>query len=165
MAKSELQRAIEDGDVERARALLATHPEQAGEHLALAAGATERAPELVVALLAAGADPNVRDAHGLTALHRAIDANRPPAEGARVIKILVRAGADVEAPGQYGWTPLQLAVERGGFEEVEALVAAGARADVVYPDASPAFARGRSLLDMARGDPGKLELLRRAGAR
>lgn len=166
MAKTELQRAIEDGDVERTRALLAARPEDArgGVNLHLAAAAPERATELVEALLAAGADVDARDAHGMTALHHAIGANRAAADGARVIEVLVRAGADVEAQGQYGWTPLLYAVERGEVEEVEALLDAGARVDVVYPDESPGFARGLTLLGMARADRAKVELLRRAGA-
>lgn len=172
MAKDDLQRAIEDDDVEAALARLAACPELARvtlkrgrTYLMDAAGLGEEAARLVTALLEAGADPNARSDDAMSPILSAIDANRPPSEGAKVIEALVLGGADVEQIGPYGWSPLMFAVERGGWEEVEALIAAGARVDGRYPADSPlAFARGATLLSMAKGDERKQELLRGASA-
>lgn len=172
MAKRALERAIEQEDVAEVEALLAADPDEArrplgrGEtYLMRAARASDAGPALVKLLLGAGADVLARDALGATALHWAIDANRPAEAGAEVVELLVRAGADLEATGQYGWTALHFAVERGGAAEVEALLEAGARLPERFPEASPGFCRGKRLLDLARGDPAKLDALRRAGAR
>jgi ankyrin repeat protein len=43
-----------------------------------------------------------------------------------VVKILLDAGADKEAATSEGCTPLQIASERGHFEEIKVLLDAGA---------------------------------------
>jgi ankyrin repeat protein len=66
----------------------------------------------VVALLAAGADPNAIDNGGVTPLHRAVR-NRC----ASAVRALLEGGANVGRPNGSGSTPLQLAgwtTGRGG---------------------------------------------------
>lgn len=55
-----------------------------------------------------------------TALHAAAEENQ-----VEVVKILVAAGADVEARNDYGLTPLQSALQRGRREAVSVLKEAG----------------------------------------
>jgi ankyrin repeat protein len=50
------------------------------------------------------------------------------------VKALAAAGADVEAQGPDGWTPLMCAVISGQVGVVEMLVQAGADADALTPD-------------------------------
>ncbi len=67
--------------------------------------------EMVAFLLASGADPNARDARGLTPLHRA--ASDTPGAFA-VSRLLLDAGADPSARDARGQTPGALAASRGG---------------------------------------------------
>ena len=86
-------------------------------------------PMVIEALLAAGANPNVRDSNDWTPLHKAAS----EAEDADVIKALIEAGAELEArtmgrPHSVGGiTPLHIAVSSGANPvAIEALLAAGA---------------------------------------
>jgi ankyrin repeat protein len=81
----------------------------------------------LLALLDAGADPNVPDRDGTPALHWAVRVgDRDTAER------LVRAGADVDAASRYGVTPLQLAIAAGDAALTRWLLEAGA--DARQPD-------------------------------
>ncbi|MEZ5302424.1 MAG: hypothetical protein R3F11_17585 [Verrucomicrobiales bacterium] len=53
--------------------------------------------------IAAGADPNVPDASGRTALHLAMDS---PEGGTEVVDALIKAGADLNAIDHEGNTPI-----------------------------------------------------------
>ncbi|XP_049947961.1 serine/threonine-protein phosphatase 6 regulatory ankyrin repeat subunit A-like [Schistocerca serialis cubense] len=122
-------------------------------------------------LLAAGVDPNARDANGDTPLHAVAAAGCPGAAEALVeagahvdaadssgstplhyavragnlgvARVLLAAGADVEARDAEGDTPLLRAAARGCADAVAALVAAGARTDA-------ANAAGRTAAQVAR---------------
>ena len=71
-------------------------------------------------LLRGGADVNVRDKHGQTALHSAVHWNW------RMVAALLEYGADVNARDKDGVTALHMAAEVGNEKAVKALVAGGA---------------------------------------
>ncbi len=88
-------------------------------------------PPLVAAIQANNLDdarhwlkePNVAEADGTTALHWAARNSN-----LKAIRLLLKAGADVNASNRYGVTALQLAVTNGDWETVKALLDAGADA-------------------------------------
>ena len=81
-------------------------------------------PDVVKALLAAGADVNMRDSkYGVTALMAAAEDNTNP----DVVKALLATVADVNARDEYGWTALMIAARNNtNSDVVKALLAAGA---------------------------------------
>ena len=81
--------------------------------------------EAVAALLAAGADPNAKQAQGYTPLHFAAQPRTSgnPAAAAAIIAALLAAGADVNAKTNNGEPPLNFASSAAA---ITALVAAGA---------------------------------------
>jgi ankyrin repeat protein len=91
--------------------------------------------EAVRALLAAGADPRIPTEQGTTALMLAagggtdIQRMRTPEERATAVetaKLLLEAGTDVTAVGQYGWTALHAAAYQGLTDVIELLASKGA---------------------------------------
>jgi ankyrin repeat protein len=82
------------------------------------------------ALLSQGADPNQKDAGGLTALILSARAGSAPA-----VQGLLRYGADPNlGGGVHGWTPLMHAIHKNRLSAAQALLDGGAQVD----------ARGRS---------------------
>jgi len=78
-------------------------------------------PEEVKALLAAGADANVRDGEGWTALMLVTVKGH-----LEVARALLNAGADVHAKNQKGWAALRFAVSMDDAEALRLLLEAGA---------------------------------------
>ena len=91
-------------------------------HFACGAGCLEA----VALLLRLGTDPNTRDSGGHTPLYRV--ANECASEtGPKVVRMLVRAGAEVNACGGVTRaTPLHMAARRGFVEIARALLDCGA---------------------------------------
>jgi ankyrin repeat protein len=78
-------------------------------------------PNIVQALLAAGADVNAKTASGLTPLHYAARIGRVD-----IVRLLLARGASVSPQDQDGDTPLHEAREAGHEGVVELLVSAAA---------------------------------------
>ena len=96
-----------------------------GEHITL--HDTARRGDLWVCrqlLAVSGADVNVRDQRGATALHWAAGRNQQD-----VARLLIGYGADVNAPDQEGMGPLQAAAESGHGGMTALLLDNGANAD------------------------------------
>jgi len=85
-------------------------------------------------LLVAGADPNIRQADGATALHWA--AYR---EDVAMLTALLEAGANVNATNRYGASPLYLAAKSGNAELIEKLINAGANPDLALQEGETAL--------------------------
>lgn len=92
-------------------------------------------------LLQHGADVHRRDDSGRTPLHYAAGV------GASAVELLVSAGAIVNAQADDGRTALHVAVDRGSVGAVDALLRAGA-------DAELRDAQGQAARDLLPPDPG-----------
>lgn len=123
-----LRYAVEHGGVEVVRLLL-REPAKAGVNSTtvlgetpLMAAAEMASSEVVQMLLAAGADPTLKDRVKATALHHAAIHGNVGA-----IEILCKAGLDVDAYCTPELTPLALAAGHGSIEAFDALIKAGAK--------------------------------------
>jgi len=129
-SEPELLRAVAQGNVAEVNRLLSfginpnTKDAQGRQVLWLAVAAEK--PEIVQALLAAGANVNARtDDRKSTALRAAARAGH-----ADIVSMLVKAGVEVNARTNCGETALLLAAESGHIEVVRMLLGAGARANI-----------------------------------
>lgn len=107
-------------------------------------------PDVLTALMRAGADPNIRTYAGATAVMAATLAYQVPEEK---LRFLLAAGADVNVQDQNGQTALMLAV-RYQFEQPEVvalLVNSGARRDIKDTG-------GLRALDRVEKDPRRTKL-------
>ncbi|MBI5430366.1 MAG: ankyrin repeat domain-containing protein [Nitrosomonadales bacterium] len=77
---------------------------------------------IVRAAILKGANVNAKNRYGVPALLSALIQKKPD----EIIKMLVRNGADVNAKGDAGWTPLIWAIYNDNAEVVKALVSKGA---------------------------------------
>jgi ankyrin repeat protein len=96
--------------------------------------------DAIKALVEAGADLRITTAQKTTALIFAVGGGtdlarpRPPEERATALKtaqFLVEHGADVNAAGQFGWTPLHAAAYQGLNEVIPFLAGKGAKLDAM----------------------------------
>ena len=94
--------------------------------------------ECIRVLLKGGANPNLGDGQGSTPLLAAMEPDSPGgASGREITRLLLKAGAAVNAVNREGHCAIMLAIERsvwsGGSEEIRMLLKAGARLNQVYP--------------------------------
>ena len=76
-------------------------------------------------MLREGADPDLADAHGWTAVHWAATDVR--SDGG-FLRLLINEGADIEVQDSLsGWTPLHVAAVKSNWEAASALIDAGAK--------------------------------------
>jgi ankyrin repeat protein len=141
-----LEQAIRADRVDVVRMLIRAGVEP-GIHAgaALLCGARWGSPELVTCLVQSGCDVDQRDERVLgisTALHCAVWAGKVDN-----VRVLLRAGADLEAFDEASGTPLCLAAEMGVLQVVEVLVEAGAVLD-------PPIAEGVVLVPLIRASEG-----------
>ena len=90
----------------------------------------------VRALVAAGANVNLQDKTGKTALMNAVLHNNT-----EIVRVLVAARADLNLKDYYGWTALSEAAKEGYTEIVRVLIAAGADPDTLTPEQRARFAQ------------------------
>ncbi len=84
---------------------------------------TKQPPDVVKALLDAGADPNARDDAGMTPLHFVLNRDSAP----DLVRVLLKVGGDLDARREDGSTPLHDAMACSRSPDVvKALVKAGA---------------------------------------
>jgi truncated hemoglobin YjbI len=128
-------------------------------HLAAAAGAVT----VVRAILdRSGLDPNLQDRGGHTALYCVANECASAEAGPELVKILVRAGADVNAAGGVTKaTPLHMAARRGHLAIAQALLANGASLHAVDSKGVTPLQRARNL---RRADVVEMLLAEAAGA-
>jgi len=126
------------GDPDVVRLLLSRGAQPDAE--ALSEAVTFDHPDIVKALIDAGADANVTESSGINLLHWAAITNRPA-----MIPLLAKAGVPIDAIDDAGYTPLMYAatVDVGETETLKALLAAGASRSVRN-------ARGRTPIQQAR---------------
>jgi ankyrin repeat protein len=108
------------GDLENVKLLLAHGADPTD---ALAPAVTFGYPEIVKALIAAGASAKGTESSGINLLHWAVITNHP-----EVIPALVEAGVPVNATDNFGYTPLMYAatIDFGDKSAISALLKAGA---------------------------------------
>jgi ankyrin repeat protein len=94
--------------------------------------------ENVKALLKAGADPNISTNTNVTALMMAAGAGTgvnstadEPPEAVEIVALMVSLGADVNAVGHFGWTPLHLAAYHGYNNVIKYLLEHGGNPNVM----------------------------------
>ena len=87
--------------------------------------------EAMIALLEAGADPNLTDEQGNVPLHQAASAE--------AVTALINTGADPNARSDNGTTPLHSAARGGTAETLTALISAGADVNTRDDDGKLAF--------------------------
>lgn len=122
----------------RAGARLDLAPDGERTSLLLRAARAGAPGGVLAALIEAGQDVHQRDEVGATVLGYAAERAEDPS----VVDVLTRAGAEVNATGFDGTTPLHLAAAENGPEMVRALLAAGA-------DPEPRDGSGARPLDYA----------------
>jgi ankyrin repeat protein len=80
--------------------------------------------EVVAWMLSKGAPVVFRDDEGYTVLHSAIEREKP--DKYELIRLLIDAGADINAHGVNDWTPAHMAAVRNDVEALRILHSAGA---------------------------------------
>lgn len=128
LSQSPLSKAIENGDVELVKKLIAQRASLKARdiagHTPLHIAAILEYPEIVKILAQAGADTEAQTYHhGLTPLHLGTS-------NKEVIEELIKARANVNASDTEGYTPLYFAIDTGDEDPVKLLIDAGADVSV-----------------------------------
>ena len=129
-------------------------------------------------LLVAGANPNARDYNANAVLHAACERSSAPRELPDIVRMLISAGADVNAVNNCNLTPLHFAAKSANWDVVKILLDAGADPkarcrfgttpeDCARARGEESAAKFRALVDScALNNPiSRLEVTRREAAR
>jgi uncharacterized protein len=125
--------------------------------------------EAIKVLVAGGADPSIATTRGTTALMLAVgggtDVLRPraPEERATAVetaRFLVEHGADVNAVGQFGWTPLHCAAYQGLNDATAYLVSKGAKMEAKDEFGQTPLSIAMSVLTKGIGKDRRLQIPR-----
>jgi ankyrin repeat protein len=122
-----IDEAIARGTAEDVRSFIKLHPEnlQKGaretSRTPLEQAVLRNKPETAIALLDAGANPNVADASMRTPLHIAVERNNP-----QILTALLKAKADPNLGDKAGWTPLHHAAAKNQPKSANILLKGGA---------------------------------------
>lgn len=157
-------KACECGDIDFVREALkhnkslANARDRKGGDTALMKAACNGKKNVVKFLIENGADVNMKNYIGFTAIHWAFDS-----EDLSIIELLVNAGADVNAKDITGGFPLSIAAAKGYYDIVRLLLSNGANVN----ERSNSPFGGSSALDMAEmgGYKNIISLLRAYGAK
>lgn len=95
-------------------------------HLAVAFSDSEESEEIVKELLKRGANPNLQDNWGQTALHKAVNSS-----SLKTLELLLKHKADINIKNNNGYTPLQLAVAESRLNKLKLLLNWGASIEVL----------------------------------
>jgi hypothetical protein len=117
---------------------------------------------LLKALIGAGAQVDVADSMGFTALHLTL--SNPPPEFEEAFNLLIEAGSDVNTNAKNMGTPLFTAVKRGLIWEAQSLLQAGASVDSVGERDGSLEPRIPLLNAVKKGDINMVRLLLKFGA-
>ena len=132
--ETQLLRSVVDDDIQSVKALLdqrvdVNYQTQRMKQSALESASGIGREAIARLLLAKGADPNLRNRKGSTALHEAAYSGYP-----NIVQMLIDAGADLNvAESEYGYTPIATAAFKGHPDVVKLLLDAGA--DPTIPNA------------------------------
>ena len=164
--RPKMEEAVRSGNLQRVEELIRSEASvnaRYGVYTLLNVAVSLGHKEIVLALLAAGADVNAKGFLGQTALHSACVFTAPQGEQGRsahkdIVLALLAAGADVHAKDWAGHTALYCACDQQvkNPEVVQALIDGGSRVDEAVLDPSP--------LRLARGNRAISLSLLRAGA-
>lgn len=173
---SPLVHAVNDGDLNRVRALVSAGANVNASHdhgytVFMSAVGSGRRPEVLRFLVESGADPHAVSEYGTNAFLAAIDVNGAEANAPESVSdtfgYLKQLGVDIEHMSKAGSTPLALAIDRGTGIEVQALCELGAnpntpaRFPFCGPEARPPLF---AAIDRGVDADVKVEAILRAGA-
>ena len=117
-------------------------------------------PPQVNALLELGADPNLQDGEGMTAL---MEAARAP-EGFEIAKAIVEAGAAIDLFSKTGVTALSMAASGGNGPVIALLLQHKADVNALHEEGSTALMAAAEMISANNGSMSIIDALLSAGA-